>query len=52
MTTENLGESIILRTVKTDKFKSDFLSVSFEQPLNRREAAMNALILRILKRGT
>ena len=52
MLTENLGEHIVLRTVKTDKFKSDFLSVSFEQPLDRREAAMNALILRILKRGT
>ena len=52
MLTENLSEHIVLRTVKTDKFKSDFLSVSFEQPLDRREAAMNALILRILKRGT
>ena len=52
MLTENLGEHIVLRTVRTDKFKSDFLSVSFEQPLERGEAAMNALILRILKRGT
>ena len=52
MLTENLSEHIVLRMVKTDKFKSDFLSVSFEQPLDRREAAMNALILRILKRGT
>ena len=48
MLTENLSEHVVLRTVKTDKFKSDFLSVSFEQPLDRREAAMNALILRIL----
>ena len=52
MLTENLGEHIVLRTLRTDKFKSDYLSVSFEQPLDRREAAMNALILRILKRGT
>ena len=52
MTTEKLGEHVVLRTVYTDKFKSDFLSVSFEQPLDRREAAMNSLILRILKRGT
>lgn len=52
MQTQKLGDHIVLRTVKTDKFKSDFLSVSFEQPLDRREAAMNALILRILKRGT
>lgn len=52
MTTEKLGEHVVLRTVCTDKFKSDFLSVSFEQPLDRREAAMNSLILRILKRGT
>lgn len=52
MKTEKLGEHIVLRTVHTDKFKSDFLSISFEQPLERREAAMNSLILRILKRGT
>ena len=52
MLTENLSEHVVLRTVKTDKFKSDFLSVSFERPLDRREAAMNTLILRILKRGT
>lgn len=52
MQTQKLGDHIVLRTVKTNKFKSDFLSVSFEQPLDRREAAMNALILRILKRGT
>ena len=52
MLTENLSEHVVLRMVKTDKFKSDFLSVSFEQPLDRREAAMNPLILRILKRGT
>ena len=52
MLTENLGEHMVLRTLRTDKFKSDYLSVSFEQPLDGREAAMNALILRILKRGT
>ena len=29
MLTENLGEHIVLRTLRTDKFKSDYLSVSF-----------------------
>ena len=35
-----------------DKFKSNYLSVSFLLPFEKRGAAMNSLIMKVLKRGT
>lgn len=52
MKREMLSERIALNIVETDKFKSNFLSVSFAVPFNKDDAAKNALMLRILKRGT
>lgn len=45
-------DNVQLQMIHTDKFKSDFLSISFIVPLEERTAALNSLMLKILKRGT
>lgn len=52
MRREMLTERVALNWIETDKFKSNFLSVSFAVPFEKASAAKNALILKILKRGT
>lgn len=52
MKREFLTDRIAINFVDTDKFKSNFLSVSFVVPFDKRNCATNALILKILKRGT
>lgn len=52
MRREMLTERVALNWIETDKFKSNFLSVSFAVPFEKTNAAKNALILKILKRGT
>lgn len=52
MRREMLTERVALNWIETDKFKSNFLSVSFSVPFEKTNAAKNALILKILKRGT
>ncbi len=52
MKREMLTERVALNWIETDKFKSNFLSVSFAVPFEKTNAAKNALILKILKRGT
>lgn len=52
MRREMLAERVALNWIETDKFKSNFLSVSFAVPFEKTNAAKNALILKILKRGT
>lgn len=52
MKREMLTERVALNWIETGKFKSNFLSVSFAVPFEKTSAAKNALILKILKRGT
>ena len=52
MKRELLSNNIPLDYIETDKFKSNYLSVSFLLPFEKRSAAMNTLIMKVLKRGT
>ncbi len=52
MTSEKLFENVTLNYIGMDKFKSNYLSVSFVLPFEKRSAAMNTLIMKVLKRGT
>ena len=52
MKREYLADNVAINIIDVDKFKSNYLSVSFAVPFNKRESAMNALVLKILKRGT
>ena len=48
----NIGNGINLNLIKTDKFKSNLISLYMEMPLNRDMVTKNALIPLVLKRGT
>ena len=47
-----LFPGVWLRTVHTDKFKSAYLSLTLMTQLNRENASVNALLPRVLRRGT
>lgn len=47
-----LCEGVALNVFNTDKFKNNYLSVSFATPLKRETASKNALLPLILTRGT
>lgn len=49
---KQIAEGVTLNCIKTDKFKTGFLSVNFVAPLERATAAKNALISNILLRGS
>lgn len=48
----NIGSGINLNLIKTDKFKSNLISLYVEMPLSRDGSTKNALIPLVLKRGT
>ncbi len=48
----NIDKGINLNIIKTDKFKSNLISVYFIRPLVREEATKNALLPSVLRRGT
>lgn len=52
MKREILSDRVALNYIDVDKFKSNYLSVSFVVPFDKKTSAMNSLILKILKRGT
>ncbi len=52
MKREFLSDRVAINYIDVDKFKSNYLSVSFVVPFDKKTSAMNALILKILKRGT
>ncbi len=52
MKREFFSDRIALNYIDVDKFKSNYLSVSFVVPFDKKTSATNALILKILKRGT
>ena len=47
-----LFPGVWLRTVHTDKFRSAYLSLTLMTQLNRENASANALLPRVLRRGT
>ncbi len=48
----NIGENIRLHLIKTDKFKTNLMSVYMQRPLIEEEVTKNALLSMILSRGT
>lgn len=47
-----IKEKVTLNVIKTDKFKTNYLSFNFISPLEREKASYNALIPQVLIRGT
>lgn len=50
--TKNIFEGIDLNIIKTDKFKTNVMTVNFIRPLCKQEASLNALLPLVLKRGS
>ena len=48
----NISNGVVLNIIKTDKFKTNYLSFNFVTPLKRETASLNALISQVLIRGT
>ena len=52
MTERILAPGVILRAVRTRKFKTSMLGVTFLEPLTEETASLNALLPQVLRRGT
>ena len=52
ITERTLAPGVTLRAVQTKKFKTSMLAVTFLEPLREETAALNALLPRVLRRGT
>jgi predicted Zn-dependent peptidase len=52
MTQRTLAPGVTLRVVQTNKFKTSMLGVTFFEPLTPETASLNALLPRLLRRGT
>lgn len=52
MTESLLAPGVTLRAVQTKKFKTSLLAVTFVEPLTAEHAALNALLPKVLHRGT
>lgn len=52
MIERTLAPGVTLRAVQTSKFKTSMLAVTFLEPLREETAALNALLPRVLRRGT
>lgn len=52
MQTINIKEGINLHLIKTNKFKTNLLSIFLSTPLNKGTVTQNALIPAVLRRGT
>lgn len=52
VTTETIMPDVILTCLETDRFKTDCLSINLLTPLDKETASMNALIPKVLRRGT
>ncbi|WP_168198258.1 EF-P 5-aminopentanol modification-associated protein YfmF [Crassaminicella thermophila] len=50
--TIKIGKKIKLHMIKTDKFKTNLVSVYFQRPLVKEEVTKNALLSMVLPRGT
>ncbi|MEG1763891.1 MAG: insulinase family protein [Oscillospiraceae bacterium] len=51
-TTELIAPNVVLTCLKTNKFKTGCLSINLLAPLSRETASKNALIPKVLRRGT
>ena len=47
-----LAPGVTLRAVQTKKFKTSMLAVTFLEPLNEETASLNAVLPKVLRRGT
>ncbi len=47
-----LAPGVVLRAVQTQKFKTSMLGVTFLEPLREETASLNALLPKVLRRGT
>lgn len=52
MTRQALMENVYLNYIPSEKFKTGFLSAQLVMPLERESAALNALLVNVLSRGT
>lgn len=52
MIERTLAPGVTLRAVQTHKFKTSMLAVTFLEPLREETASLNALLPRVLRRGT
>lgn len=52
MTREMLTENVYLTYVPSEKFKTSFFSAQMVVPLEKKTAALNALLVNVLSRGT
>ena len=49
---KNIADGINLNIIKTNKFKTNAITVDFIRPLNENEASLNALLPCVLNRGS
>ena len=47
-----IAAGVTLRAVSTDKFKTSMLAVTFLEPLREETASLNAMLPKVLRRGT
>ena len=47
-----ISDGIVLRVLKTDRFKAGMLSVSVVLPIDRKKTPLTSLLLSVLRRGT
>ncbi len=47
-----LSDSLSLNYINTDKFKTEYLTVSFVMPIEKENSPLNSLVMSVLKRGT
>ncbi len=51
-TVKHIAPNLTLKAIKTDKFKSERISINFENKIDRRKMPLSLLSFSILKRGT
>ena len=51
-TVKQITPNITVKAIKTDKFKSERISISFVNKIDRRKMPLSLLVFSVLKRGT
>lgn len=52
VTTKMIAQDVVLTCLETQKFKTSCLSINLLTSLSRKDASLNALIPKVLRRGT
>ena len=52
MTRQTIMDNVYLTYIPSEKFKTSFLSAQMVAPLTKETAALNALLVNVLNRGT